>query len=55
MLDLVPLAGPGREVAHGEGQAGAVGQLLQFPFPQAYAGPLLSKASAVMSNERARR
>ena len=34
MLDLVPLAGAGREVTYGDPQAGFVGQLLEFNFPQ---------------------
>ena len=37
MLDLVPLAGPGREVTDGDRQARAIGQPLQFPLPQAHA------------------
>jgi len=34
MLDLVPLAGGGWEVTYGDLQAGLVGQLLEFNFPQ---------------------
>src|SRR3954463_14117174 len=34
VLDLVPLRGPGREVAHRDHQAGLVGQPLQLAFPQ---------------------
>src|SRR5947209_13416695 len=34
MLDLVPLAGPRREVADRERQTAGVGPLLQLPLPQ---------------------
>src|SRR5713101_8855598 len=37
MLDLVPLAGPGRKVTDGDRDARTVGQALQFPLPQPYA------------------
>ena len=40
MLDLVPLAGAGWEVTHGDGEPRARGELLQFPFPEAQAGPV---------------
>src|SRR4051794_19582244 len=36
MRDLVPLAGPRREVADAAGQAGLVGQPLECPLPQPY-------------------
>ncbi len=35
MLDLVPFAGPWRQVADRDAQTCLIGQLLQFPFPQA--------------------
>src|SRR5665213_3967118 len=35
MLDPVPLAGSGRQVAHGDRQAELVGEPLQFDLPQA--------------------
>src|SRR5712692_6612250 len=38
MLDLVPLARPGREMTHRDGEARAVGELLQFPLPEPQAG-----------------
>src|SRR6202167_5132706 len=34
MLDLVPLAGAGRQVTHGDGNAELVGQLLELDLPQ---------------------
>jgi len=34
VLDVVPLAGAGREVTHRNGQTGASGELLQFPLPE---------------------
>ena len=34
VLDLVPFAGAGREVADGHGQAGLVGEALQLELPQ---------------------
>ena len=34
MLDFVPLAGAGRQVADHDVEAELVGQLLQFAFPQ---------------------
>src|SRR5207244_1734755 len=34
MLDLVPLARSGRQMTDGDRQARAVGQALQFPFPE---------------------
>src|SRR5260370_42155264 len=34
VLDLVPLAGPWREMTHPDGEARAGGELLQFPPPQ---------------------
>src|SRR5215471_3103308 len=33
MFDLVPFAGAGRQVAHGDGNAEFVGQFLQFDLP----------------------
>src|SRR5712691_974801 len=38
VLDLVPLARPWREMTHRNGEACAVGELLQFPLPQTQAG-----------------
>src|SRR6266446_9180080 len=38
VLDLVPLAGPWREMTHRDGEARAGGELLQFPLPQPQAG-----------------
>src|SRR5947207_2661315 len=38
MLDSVPLARPRWEVTHRDGQAGPIGELLQFPLPEANAG-----------------
>ena len=40
MLNLVPLAGPGREMADRDGKVQLVGQLLQFPLPQSQACPV---------------
>ena len=40
VLDLVPLAGPRREVADGDGQPRGVGQPLEFPLPEAHPGPI---------------
>src|SRR4030095_672595 len=40
MLDLVPFAGPGREVTDGDRQARAIAQPLQLPLPQAHARPI---------------
>jgi hypothetical protein len=34
VLDLVPLARPGREVADGDLEAGLVGELLEFQLPE---------------------
>ena len=53
VLDLVPLTGAGREVTHGNREPGARGQLLEFPFPEAQAAPLLPPASAVITRDRA--
>ena len=44
MLDLVPLAGAGRQMAHGDGKLDFIGQLLQFDFPQAHAIAVASAA-----------
>ena len=44
MFDLVPFAGSGREVAHGDGEVGLVGQPLQFDLPQPEAGPVTAAA-----------
>ena len=49
VLDLVPLAGAGRKVAHLRSQPEFVGQRLQLHFPQPQPGPLLPPASAVIS------
>lgn len=38
MLDFVPLAGPGREVAHGDGQPGLGGELGELDLPGTDAG-----------------
>src|SRR6516225_9306369 len=38
LLNLVPLAGSGRQVADRDLQSGFVGEFLQFPFPEAYPG-----------------
>ncbi len=35
MLDLVPFAGAGRQVGHGDGEAGLVGEALDLALPQA--------------------
>src|SRR5436190_21812538 len=37
MLDLVPLTRPRRKMTHRDGEPGAIGELLQFPLPQAQA------------------
>ena len=49
MLDLVPFAGSGREVAYRDLQARLVGELLQFEFPKPQAGAIA--AAAVGSDE----
>jgi len=54
MLDLVPLARSGWEVADGDRHPDLVGHLLQLPLPQAHSRPLLPPQSAVMSSARAR-
>ena len=40
MLDLVPLAGARRQVAHGDGQAGGGGEFGQFGLPLPGAVPV---------------
>ena len=50
VLDLVPLRRAGRDVRHADAEPGAVGEALQFGFPETRACPLLPPASAVMSN-----
>src|SRR5215471_9979694 len=35
VLDPVPFAGPRWEMTHGDGEARAIRELLEFPFPQA--------------------
>jgi len=42
MFNLVPFARSRRQVAHGDRQAGLIGELLQFPFPQAHARAIAS-------------
>src|SRR6266508_3200996 len=44
MLGLVPLAGPGRVVTHGDGHAEVIGQLLQVILPGAVAAPIAPAA-----------
>jgi len=44
MLDLVPLAGSGGVMTHGDGEPGAVGELLQLPLPQAAPGAVAAAA-----------
>src|SRR5882672_10093499 len=48
VLDLVPLAGAGRQVADRDVEAEFVGQLLQFAFPQPY--PRAVAAAAIGGN-----
>ena len=56
MLDLVPLAGAGRQVADRDGEAEFVGQLLQLDASTgARATPLLPPQSAVISKLLSRR
>ena len=50
MLDLVPLAGARRQVAHGDGQAGGGGELGQFGLPLPGAVPV--GASAVCADQQ---
>ena len=50
MLDPVPFAGAGRQMADGDGQAKFVGQRLQFAFPCVRA-PLLPPQSAVINDD----
>jgi hypothetical protein len=47
MLDPVPFAGAGRQMADGDAQAEFVGQRLPFAFPQAY--PSAVTAAAVVA------
>jgi len=49
VLDFVPLAGAGWQVADDDVEAEFVGQLLQFAFPQPHPQPLLPPPSAVIS------
>jgi hypothetical protein len=51
VFNLVPLARSRREVADREGETGAVGQPLQFPFPEADAWPVA--AARVRHDEHA--
>src|SRR5882672_6783545 len=44
VLDLVPLAGAGREVADGDVEPNLVGQLLELPLPQTDARPIAAAA-----------
>src|SRR2546427_6438568 len=44
MLDFVPFARARRKVAHREGQARLVRELLQFPFPEAQPHPVAAPA-----------
>ena len=44
MLDLVPFAGAGREVAYRDGQRGLIGEFLQFQFPQPQAPSVAAPA-----------
>ena len=53
VLDLVPLARSGREVAHRDRMPGAVGQLLDLPLPQANAWPVA--AASVRGDQQSAR
>ena len=53
VLDLVPFAGAGRQVADHDIEAELVGQLLQFAFPQPHPRPVAAAPSAVMSRRLA--
>src|SRR5690349_7470115 len=44
VFDPVPFAGPGRQVRHGDGQAGLVGKALQLALPQPHAGAVAAAA-----------
>ena len=44
MLDLVPLARSGWKMADGNGQSRLIGELLQFPLPQAETGSVTAAA-----------
>src|SRR5712672_878527 len=44
VLDLVPLAGAGREMADGDVEPDLVGQLLELPLPQTHARPIAAAA-----------
>ena len=50
MLDLVPLAGAGRQVANRNGELERVGELLQFDFPQPH--PIAVTAAAVGRDQK---
>src|SRR6266436_8401534 len=50
VLDFVPLAGAGRQVADRDVEAEFVGQLLQFAFPQPHPRAVAAPPSAVISN-----
>ena len=51
MLDLVPLAGTGRQVTHGDGNAEFVDQFLQFDLPQSHARTVA--AAAISGDQQA--
>src|SRR6187200_1217007 len=51
MLDPVPLAGAGRQMADGDAQTEFIGQRLQFALPQAY--PSAVTAAAIGGDQQA--
>src|ERR1700726_2163958 len=52
VLDFVPLAGAGRQVADHDVDAELVGQLLQFAFPQPHARPVAAAAPSLRWGRR---
>lgn len=53
VLDLVPFARAGREVANSDGEPGSVREPLQLPFPEPHAGSIAA-AGVRRDEERSR-
>src|SRR5712691_2759709 len=52
MFDLVPLAGPGRQMANSDGNTHRIREILQFYFPQT--NPVAITAPTIGGNQKAR-